>query len=74
MITLHHEQLEHYLSQRYRIILSPEADSWSATIPDLPGCIAAGDSIEETLSLLDDARHSWIEASLLRDLLIPEPT
>ena len=65
--------LDYYLSLRYRIVLTPEEDGWSATVPDLPGCIAAGDTISETLELLEDARRSWLEASLLHGLNIPEP-
>jgi antitoxin HicB len=58
---------------RYRIVLTPEEEGWSATLPEIPGCIAAGDTIEETLDLLDDAKRSWIEASLEKNLPVPEP-
>lgn len=66
--------LDSYLSLCYRIVLTPEENGWSATIPDWPGCMAAGDTIVETLELLEDARRSWLEASLARGLPIPEPT
>ena len=65
--------LDYYLSLRYRIVLTPEMEGWSATMPDLPGCIAVGDSKAETLELLEDARRSWLAASLERGLLVPEP-
>ena len=67
------KDLDYYLSLRYRIVLTPEEEGWSATVPDLPGCIAAGDTQAETLELLEDARRSWLEASLQRGLNIPEP-
>jgi antitoxin HicB len=67
------KNLDYYMSLRYRIVLTPEEDGWSAIVPDLPGCIAAGDTINETLELLEDARRSWLEASLLHGLSIPEP-
>ena len=67
------KDLDYYLSLRYRIVLTPEEDGWSATVPDLPGCIAAGDSKAETLELLEDARRSWFDSSLERGLPIPEP-
>jgi antitoxin HicB len=63
----------YYLALRYPIYLTPEADGWGATIPDLPGCVGAGDTISEALAMLDDAKQSWIEASLQRGLPIPEP-
>ncbi len=67
------KDLEYYPALRYRIILTPEENGWSATLPDLPGCIAAGDTITETLEMIEDAKRSWIEASLQRNLPIPEP-
>ncbi|MCQ3930782.1 MAG: hypothetical protein DPW16_10020 [Chloroflexi bacterium] len=62
-----------YLAQPYRVILQIEEDGWSASIPDLPGCIGAGDTITEALAMLEDAKSSWIEASLKKNLPIPEP-
>ncbi len=64
---------EYYMALRYRIVLTPEDDGWTAAIPELPGCIAAGDTLEEALELIEDARRSWIEASLQRGLSVPEP-
>jgi antitoxin HicB len=65
--------LDHYLALRYQAVLTPDEDGWVATIPDLPGCMAVGDNPEEALRLLDDARRSWIEASLAKGLPIPDP-
>jgi len=67
------KDLNYYLSLRYQILLTPEDEGWSAALPDLPGCMAAGDTIAETLELLEDARRSWIEASLTQGLDVPEP-
>ena len=63
-----------YFARRYKIVLTPEEDGWAAYIPDLPGCVAAGDSPDEALTLIQDAMRSWIEASLERGLPIPEPS
>lgn len=73
METLTTKDLDYFAALRYRIILTPEVDGWSAVIPDLPGCVASGESIEETLILVADAKRSWIEASLLRGLPVPKP-
>jgi antitoxin HicB len=67
------KDVKYYMRLRYRIVITPEEDGWSARIPELPGCLGAGDTLEETLILLDDARRSWIEASLIKNLEIPEP-
>jgi antitoxin HicB len=74
MENLKPKNLEYYMSLRYKIILIPEEDGWGAAIPDLPGCVAAGDTIPEALVILEDAKQSWITASLEHDLPIPEPT
>jgi antitoxin HicB len=68
------KDLAYYMALRYTIVLTPEEDGWGATIPDLPGCVAAGDTIQEALKMLDDAKQSWVSASLQRNLPIPEPT
>jgi len=66
-------RLDHYLALPYQTVLTPDAEGWVATIPDLPGCMAVGDKPDEALHLLDDARRSWIEASLVKVLPIPAP-
>ncbi len=60
-------------SYAYTIGLKPEYGAWTATIPDLPGCIAVGETPQEALTLIDDARKSWITASLMHNLPVPEP-
>jgi len=68
------KDVDYYMALRYAILIRPEEDGWSATIPDLPGCLAVGDTIQEALALLDDAKQSWISASIGHHLPIPEPT
>lgn len=65
--------LARYLALRYRVTLTPGQDGWSTTIAGLPVCIARGNTLEETLLLVEDAKRSSIEASLLREVPIPEP-
>lgn len=40
---------------RYLVIVEPAGDSYAAFAPDLPGCVAAGDTVEETLDLMREA-------------------
>src|SRR3989337_3913213 len=37
-----------------------EGGGWLVEFPDLPGCIADGDTIEETVKNADDALRSWL--------------
>ncbi len=67
------KDLDYYLSLRYRIELIPDPDGWGAILPELPGCVAAGDTIEEALTLLEDAKRGWFISCLKHGDLIPEP-
>jgi predicted RNase H-like HicB family nuclease len=41
---------------RYLVIISKDADSdWGASVPDLPGCVATGRTIEEALRRIQRA-------------------
>lgn len=58
---------------RYTVILERGDTSWGAHVPDLPGCIAAGETREEALALIREAIAIHIEALRERGLPIPEP-
>jgi predicted RNase H-like HicB family nuclease len=60
--------------REYTIILEPGLRNWSAYVPDLPGCVAAGTTREETQELLRDAIIMHIEALQEDGLPVPEPT
>lgn len=47
--------------------------SWGAYVPDLPGCIAAGDSREEVLNLIHEAVAFHIEGRRTHGEPVPEP-
>lgn len=59
---------------RYAIVIEGEEGNYSAYVPDLPGCVTAGET-------LDDVTHDMVEAIQLHidgmkedGLPIPEPT
>lgn len=56
-----------------QIAWSDEDDGYIATCPDLPGCSAFGDSIEQAMAEISDARAAWLEAALKADNPIPLP-
>lgn len=68
--------LDYYLSLEYEIkikrLSSDEGGGWFAEIPNLPGCMADGDSIEETVDNLNDARVAWIRTNMELGRVIPE--
>lgn len=66
--------LEYYLSLPYPIELIPDEDGvWFAQIPLLTGCMTQGESREEALEMLDEAKMLWLETALEENIEIPEP-
>ena len=47
---------------------------YSAHVPDLPGCIAAGTTLDETRQLIKEAIEFHIEGMRLNGETVPEPT
>jgi predicted RNase H-like HicB family nuclease len=45
---------------KYTIILEKAPNNYSAYVPDLPGCVAAGDTREETIRLIQEAVQEHI--------------
>jgi antitoxin HicB len=65
-----------YLNRPYAILLVPgneDDGGWLAKIPDLPGCITFGDTKEEALEMIEDAKLTWISGRLLAGDPVPEP-
>lgn len=58
---------------KYAVILKKINDSYSAYLPDVPGCIAAGDTPEETLKLLTEALEMHLHGLKEDGLPVPEP-
>ena len=60
---------------RYEIILywSAEDAVFIAEIPELPGCMAHGDTQNEALKNAQDAMSAWIEYAQELGRPIPEP-
>jgi predicted RNase H-like HicB family nuclease len=51
---------------RYPILIEPGDDThaFGVTVPDLPGCFSAGDTLDETLINAEEAVAAWIDATL----------
>ncbi len=54
--------LEYYLSLKYPMSVYPEEEGgYTVIIPDLPGCITQGETLEEAMNNINEARELWIE-------------
>jgi predicted RNase H-like HicB family nuclease len=60
--------------KRYAIVIEKASSNYSAYVPDLPGCVATGATVEETESLLREAIELNLEGMREDGLPIPPPT
>ncbi len=67
--------LEYYLGLQYPVTLHPSQEGgYAVEIEDLPGCISQGETAQEALEMIEDARRLWIEVAYEDDQDIPEPS
>lgn len=59
---------------RFAILIEPTTTGFSGHVPDLPGCVAAGETREETIQLLREAVEFHLEGMDLHGETIPQPT
>ena len=66
--------VKHYLALPYSIEIMPDEGGYIATIPDLPGCMSSGDTIDAALRGLEEVKELWLEGRIEAGEEIPEPT
>ena len=61
--------------QKYEIILywSNEDHCFIAEVPELPGCMAHGDTQENALAEIKTAMELWLDTAQQDGVTIPEP-
>jgi predicted RNase H-like HicB family nuclease len=59
---------------RYAVVIEKAEGNYSAYVPDLPGCVATGETIEETERLIQEAIEFHLEGMRADGLPIPEPS
>ena len=76
--TTHNKDLNYYLSLPYPVQLSRRLDDgepyWFAEILNLRGCMADGQTPDEAIDNLEEAKRLWIESYLEDGYEVPEPT
>ena len=59
---------------RYMVVIERGETSWGAHVPDLPGCVAVGETREEVLQLIREAIEFHIESLKEDGLPLPSPS
>ncbi len=59
---------------KYAILYAPTSTGYSAHVPDLPGCVAAAATLDETRQLMKEAIEGHLECMRELGYSIPTPT
>jgi predicted RNase H-like HicB family nuclease len=59
---------------KYAVIIEQGDTSYGASVPDLPGCVAVGETLDEVQRLIKEAIAFHLEGLKAEGLPIPEPT
>lgn len=58
---------------KYVAIIGKTGNGYAADLPDLPGCVAAGETFKETCQLIQEAANYHVELMAEHGETIPEP-
>jgi antitoxin HicB len=62
------------VTRGYTVELHEEVDgTWTALVPELPGCVAAGETVAEAVREVSNAIDAWIESARTDGAPIPAP-
>ena len=59
---------------RYMVVVERGDTSWGAHVPDLPGCVAVGETREDVLRLVREAIELHIDGLKRDGLPVPSPS
>ena len=58
---------------RYAVVIERGDNSWGAHVPDLPGCVAVGETREEVVHLIREAIDFHIDGLKEEGEPVPQP-
>lgn len=61
------------LKMKYLIIVEKAENNYSVYVPDLPGCIAVGDTVTEAEQMIGEAIEFHLKSMREDGLIIPQP-
>lgn len=59
---------------KFAVVIEKSNNGFAAYVPDLPGCVAAGEDLPETERLIREAIEFHREGMRAHGEMIPEPT
>lgn len=67
--------LNYYLHLPYRVELYEDQveGGYTVAIPELPGCLSCGETVDEAMANIQDAKKAWLTVAIEDGCNIPEP-
>ena len=62
------------MRQRYAVIFERAQGNWAADVPDLPGCITTGDTLEQAERDIREAIEGHLRTLMEFGEPVPQPT
>jgi predicted RNase H-like HicB family nuclease len=62
------------MTQRYAVIFEKAESNWAAYVPDLPGCVSTGKTVEETERNIREAIEGHLRTLAEFGERVPQPT
>jgi predicted RNase H-like HicB family nuclease len=59
---------------RYAVVIEKAVGNYSAYVPDLPGCVATGDTVVAVESEIREAIRLHIDGLQVDGIVVPQPT
>jgi predicted RNase H-like HicB family nuclease len=60
--------------RKYLVVIEQAEGNLSAYVPDVDGCVATGETVEEVLAVMKEALTGHLELMVEEGYEIPEPT
>ncbi len=69
------KNIDYYMSLNYRMEVYPDEveGGYTASFPDLPGCLTCAETMEALIENANDAKKEWLTAALEEGYKIAEP-
>lgn len=62
------------LPYRVEVYPEPNGTGFTAVVPDLPGCLTSGETLEELWANVEDAKGDWLEEAAREGRPVPAPS
>ena len=69
------KNIGYYMNLHYPFLVAGNnKEGYVASAIDLTGCLTYGDTMEELMENIQDAKRAWLEAAMEMGVEIPEPS